>query len=132
MTIEEAYKLGWVDGYSDGGEQDCRMHEPSADRAWISYRREQISKERGEVAATEYYELAMNKLFRDKEKIKLDNLKCPSCDGEMVSRTNRETKQRFWGCKNYPNCKGTRDTDGLSKADKHKDKIKHNEDMNDD
>lgn len=30
----------------------------------------------------------------------------------MVSRVQGATGQRFWGCKAYPNCKGTRNTDG--------------------
>jgi len=32
----------------------------------------------------------------------------------MVSRSNGQTGQRFWGCKAFPKCKGTRDTDGMS------------------
>lgn len=37
---------------------------------------------------------------------------CPTCGGPMVSRANKASGQRFWGCKNYPTCKGTRNTDG--------------------
>lgn len=37
---------------------------------------------------------------------------CPLCGGPMVSRANRATGQRFWGCRKYPDCKGTRNTDG--------------------
>jgi restriction system protein len=33
---------------------------------------------------------------------------CPSCDAEMVRRKNRSTGVGFWGCANYPRCKGTR------------------------
>lgn len=44
----------------------------------------------------------------------VENLKCPTCDGPMVSRLNRTTEQRFWGCKDYPKCRGTRNTDGES------------------
>lgn len=43
---------------------------------------------------------------------------CPECGKRMVSRINNETKQRFWGCPDYPNCTGTRDTDGNSKYEK--------------
>ncbi len=42
----------------------------------------------------------------------VENLKCPTCGGPMVSRLNRVKNQRFWGCQTYPECKGTRDTDG--------------------
>ena len=46
------------------------------------------------------------------------NLECPDCGGPMVSRKNKSTGQRFWGCASFPECKGTRDTDGMSKRDR--------------
>jgi ssDNA-binding Zn-finger/Zn-ribbon topoisomerase 1 len=49
---------------------------------------------------------------------KPQNVSCPDCGGEMVSRLNRAKNQRFWGCKKYPECKGTRDTDGESKSER--------------
>ena len=58
---------------------------------------------------------------------KPENLKCPDCGGDMISRKNSKTDQRFWGCKMYPECKGTRDTDGLSKDDKYKHEDKDDE-----
>ena len=36
---------------------------------------------------------------------------CPYCGAKMVLRTNRHTGDRFWGCSQYPDCKGTRDID---------------------
>ena len=36
---------------------------------------------------------------------------CPKCNGpmrKMVARKGRNAGQPFWGCRNYPNCKGTR------------------------
>jgi restriction system protein len=36
---------------------------------------------------------------------------CPKCDSEMVRRTARKgpsAGQDFWGCSNYPECRGTR------------------------
>lgn len=50
--------------------------------------------------------------------MKPENVKCPKCDGPMVSRTS--SYGSFWGCKDYPNCKGTRDSMGRSKADREK------------
>lgn len=44
--------------------------------------------------------------------MKPENVKCPRCGGPMVSRANRQTGQRFWGCAEYPQCTGTRNTDG--------------------
>ena len=38
-----------------------------------------------------------------------EHVKCPDCQGPMVSRTARKGKhigETFWGCKRYPNCKG--------------------------
>jgi ssDNA-binding Zn-finger/Zn-ribbon topoisomerase 1 len=45
-----------------------------------------------------------------------ENVKCPDCDGDMVSRTGKYGT--FWGCKDYPKCKGTRDSMGRSKAER--------------
>lgn len=50
--------------------------------------------------------------------VKPQNVTCPSCGGPMVSRVNVERQQRFWGCQSFPRCRGTRDTDGLSKAER--------------
>lgn len=32
---------------------------------------------------------------------------CPACGSGMVRRTNRRNGQSFWGCSQYPRCKGT-------------------------
>lgn len=50
--------------------------------------------------------------------MKPENVTCPECGEPMVSRANKTTGQRFWGCSNYPTCKGTRDTDGDSRYDR--------------
>lgn len=47
-----------------------------------------------------------------------DTLLCPECNYEMALRTNRTNGNKFWGCKKYPNCKGTRDENGLSRQDR--------------
>lgn len=47
---------------------------------------------------------------------KPENLRCPDCDGPMIPRTSAHGK--FWGCKNYPRCKGTRDSEGRSKMER--------------
>ena len=33
---------------------------------------------------------------------------CPKCDAEMKLRTRRYDQAKFWGCPNFPRCKGTR------------------------
>ena len=32
---------------------------------------------------------------------------CPRCSSEMTLRKNRRSGQMFWGCQNFPRCKGT-------------------------
>lgn len=49
--------------------------------------------------------------------MKPQNVTCPKCDGPMVSRVNSQSGQRFWGCKAYPDCKGTRNTDGEARSE---------------
>ena len=34
--------------------------------------------------------------------------KCPCCGGETVKRVNRYTGSEFYGCKRFPECRGTR------------------------
>lgn len=41
---------------------------------------------------------------------------CPECDSAMVLRENRETGDQFWGCSQYPDCRGTRRLDDDSPA----------------
>ena len=50
---------------------------------------------------------------------KPENVTCPKCGGPMASRANRQTGQRFWGCRAFPECKGTRDTDGNSASERY-------------
>lgn len=33
---------------------------------------------------------------------------CPKCGAAMLRRENRRTREAFWGCPNYPACRGTR------------------------
>ena len=43
--------------------------------------------------------------------------KCPQCGGEMVKRA-RNDGHEFWGCANFPRCRGTRDLDGTDTSKK--------------
>lgn len=49
-------------------------------------------------------------------KVPIEETKCPECDGPMVSRKGKYGI--FWGCKRYPDCRGTRDSMGRSKAER--------------
>lgn len=42
--------------------------------------------------------------------MKPENVRCPECDGPMVSR--KSLYGVFWGCRQYPKCRGTRDVNG--------------------
>jgi ssDNA-binding Zn-finger/Zn-ribbon topoisomerase 1 len=48
----------------------------------------------------------------------IENLQCPECGGPMISRANTKTGQRFWGCRKYPDCRGTRNTDGEAPSER--------------
>lgn len=50
---------------------------------------------------------------------KPENVRCPDCGGPMTPRSGPFGK--FWGCKDYPRCKGTRDSEGRSKAEREHD-----------
>lgn len=53
-----------------------------------------------------------------------ETLLCPDCGSEMKQRVNRQNGNKFYGCVKYPNCRGTRDENGLSKADREEQQYK--------
>jgi ssDNA-binding Zn-finger/Zn-ribbon topoisomerase 1 len=56
---------------------------------------------------------------------KIESLKCPDCGSEMIPRSSQYGK--FWGCSDYPQCKGTRDSMGMSKAEREKERAERYE-----
>jgi len=58
----------------------------------------------------------------------LQNLKCSNCGGPMVSRKSSVDGSRFWGCRQFPKCRGTRDSMGMSKVDRDAERNKKEED----
>ena len=42
---------------------------------------------------------------------------CPECGGRMTLRERKVDGAQFWGCSNYPDCKGTMDIDGEEDED---------------
>lgn len=62
--------------------------------------------------------------------MKPENVKCPDCNGEMIPRSSQYGK--FWGCKDYPKCRGTRDSMGRSKADRDAEARENNKDDHED
>lgn len=47
---------------------------------------------------------------------KYEEVLCPDCNGPMISRTGKFGV--FWGCKMFPQCKGTRDSNGKSRKER--------------
>lgn len=45
-------------------------------------------------------------------------LECPRCGGEMALRKNAANGNEFYGCKRYPDCRGTRSADGESSEER--------------
>lgn len=74
-------------------------------------------------AALEEYVMALAEIKYDSESEPVE-LKCPDCGSDMKLRTNRQNGDKFWGCTKYPKCRGTRDENGLSKAEREEAKYK--------
>jgi len=51
-----------------------------------------------------------------------DSYTCPDCGSDMKLRTNRQNGDKFWGCTKYPDCRGTRDENGLSREERNQKK----------
>lgn len=47
-----------------------------------------------------------------------EEYRCPDCGSKMAQRRNKQSGHIFYGCTKYPECRGTRDESGLSKAEK--------------
>lgn len=52
----------------------------------------------------------------------MDENLCPECSSKMVSRKRKSDGVRFWGCSRFPQCKGTRDSDGRSRQDRERER----------
>lgn len=107
MTMEEVFKAGWK-------AHDDYLHSAyapeDADSAWVDYRYKQLLAISGKDVADDFMKSRMA------PNPKPENLKCPECESPMKERSSQYGK--FWGCMNYPRCKGTRDSEGLSKAER--------------
>jgi restriction system protein len=42
---------------------------------------------------------------------------CPKCSSDMVQRSNRQTKDHFWGCAKYPACRYECSVTGINSGD---------------
>src|SRR5882672_192097 len=90
-------------------------------REWaLAFKLSEVHNDNAPLGWTNYIELATwlfshyNMADITKRPI-LENVKCPECDGEMASRKGPHGS--FWGCKQYPKCRGTRDNQGRSKEE---------------
>jgi len=82
-------------------------------------------------AKAEAYQIEKHSAYGQVDEIKVDEKvpdspytepMCPECDGPMISRKGQFGT--FWGCKKYPICRGTRDSEGKSKEDRRREKEK--------
>lgn len=61
----------------------------------------------GYVSGTDEFETITIETFYERQKKLANTPICPRCGSIMKLRTNNTGKQ-FYGCANYPNCRGTR------------------------
>lgn len=105
FSSEDIFTAGWNSHYD-------YLHNDNipdnARDAYTAFRYKQLKDNEGLDSANEFAKSRANTS-------KPENLKCPDCDGEMVSR--KSIHGIFWGCKGYPKCKGTRNSDGSSKSE---------------
>lgn len=88
---------------------------------YIDYLAEQDAQFGGDAWADNYNpKVSLEKKLMPKNE-GLENVRCPECAGEMISRSGKYGI--FWGCKEFPNCKGTRDNQGRSKQDRANEKM---------
>jgi len=59
-------------------------------------------------AFLERLKVAIRDTYRDALKVPV----CPVCNCAMRLRENKKTGHKFYGCLQYPNCRGTRPTNG--------------------
>lgn len=111
-TMEDVFKAGY-----EAGQDDIQDGRGDANEAYEDYRYEVLLKSAGKETADAW--LKARKAPLDS---KPQDLKCPDCGGEMTPRSSQYGK--FWGCVKYPRCKGTRDSEGLSKAERAEQKRK--------
>ena len=46
--------------------------------------------------------------FREYEPTTTKTPLCPRCEAKMTVRTNGKSQDLFWGCSQYPECRGSR------------------------
>lgn len=113
---------GWIEALKNSGIEGQRHLD---DKARVDYAkaglieefREKFSPAEMNRAAeegrlSEMYEAQVEALIKIKEAGKLSAAKedapeCPQCGGKMVKRHDRNGRA-FWGCAEYPRCRGTR------------------------
>ena len=101
--MEEIFKAGFACGI-------CSSDGKEANDVFEEWRYAQLTAVSGKEVADEWLKT------RHSTDKKPEGLKCPDCGSEMIERKSQYGM--FWGCRQYPKCKGTRDSEGLSKADR--------------
>jgi len=103
--IETVFRDAYDQGFHDGSVHDVRR----TDERWNDYKNQSnqtVFQSQASIPATSP---------------KPTDLICPDCGAKMVSRKGQYGT--FWGCSTYPKCRGTRDSNGLSKAEREAAKV---------
>ena len=113
---------GWIDALRDTDIKGQRAYDRKARREYAESRAregfaERFNYEEQDKAAAENrmgeYAAAMLqaeheiRMAGEAAVAKREAPKCPVCGGEMVRRSSKDGKL-FWGCRGYPDCKGSR------------------------
>ena len=53
-------------------------------------------------------------MTREAAEVAIRGFHCPNCHGPMIARKARASQEWFAGCLKYPECKGTRNLDGVA------------------
>lgn len=109
FSSEDIFEAGFKAGYDAMDYDEGPDREIACRDAYTAFRYKQLKENEGLESAQEFE--------RQRRSVsKPEDVKCPECEGPMVERTGKYGT--FWGCKKYPSCTGTRDSQGRSKYDR--------------
>lgn len=126
MVLAAENFLFWGEQMNTGSDFTYVKEEIESKREWsLAFRLSEVHNDNAPIGWTHYIGLAtwlfanFNMTDITKKPI-LEDVTCPECGGVMASRKGQFGI--FWGCKKYPKCKGTRDSQGRSRVDREAEK----------
>lgn len=122
-ALEKLFTLGevcniFLDAWDTGYNAACHPNKDdfTADQAWNNYVKSSRITKLNEVVKE-------SPTIPDPNSVKPQDLLCPECGHSMIARSNRQSGEKFWGCSKFPQCRGTRDSQGLSKYERESAKV---------